>query len=102
MNTHELDLFLTPTKLAEILDLSVQTIYRQFKELNIETGQAKGRRRLYPESMRKYLEAKNLFIPKAVVAVHVVKGGVGKTTITHALASRASAYGFKTLMIDLD
>lgn len=102
MNSQVQEFFLTPKELATILDVTPQTIYRQFKELNIETGHAKGRHRLYPQAMRRYLEAKALSIPKAVVSVHVVKGGVGKTTITHALASRASAYGFKTLMIDLD
>jgi chromosome partitioning protein len=44
-------------------------------------------------------------IPKIVnktIAVHIIKGGTGKTSLTAALAVRANLYGLKVLAIDLD
>lgn len=102
MKAINIDLFITPSELASLLKLSVQALYKQLKENNIDTKNAQGRHKIYPLEMRQFLNLKNLFIPKSVVAVHIVKGGVGKTTLVHALAARASAYGFKTLMVDLD
>jgi chromosome partitioning protein len=49
--------------------------------------------------------AKNLFqyeFEPKVISVQVVKGGVGKTTLTHSIAVNASLYGAKVLCIDLD
>lgn len=102
MKTIDLDLFVTPIELASLLKISVQALYKQLKENNIITKNGNGRHKIYPLEMRRFLEIKKLFIPKSIIALHIVKGGVGKTTLVHALASRASAYGFRTLMIDLD
>lgn len=49
--------------------------------------------------------AKDIFnfpLKSTVIAFQIVKGGVGKTALTHALATRASLYGAKVLCIDLD
>ena len=102
MKTIDLDLFVTPIELASLLKISVQALYKQLKDNNISTRNGNGRHKIYPGEMRRFLEIKKLFIPKSIIALHIVKGGVGKTTLVHALASRASAYGFKTLMVDLD
>lgn len=102
MKTIDLDLFVTPIELASLLKISVQALYKQLKDHNISTRNGNGRHKIYPDEMRRFLEIKNLQIPKSIMVMHIVKGGVGKTTLVHALASRASAYGFRTLMIDLD
>lgn len=102
MKMTDVDLFMTPSELASLLNLSVQGLYKQLKESQIDTKKANGRHKIYPYEMRKFIEYKRLFVPNSVIALHIVKGGVGKTTIAHGLASRASAYGFKTLMVDLD
>jgi chromosome partitioning protein len=52
-----------------------------------------------------YGAAKEIFnftFTSKVIAFQIVKGGVGKTAISHALAARASLYGAKVLCIDLD
>lgn len=103
METTPLDLYITPGEAANLFGITVQGLHKQLKENGIQTKVSKnGRHMIYPTEMRKLLEVKNLTIPSAVIALHIVKGGVGKTTLVHGLASRASAYGFRTLMIDLD
>ena len=44
----------------------------------------------------------NFNLKKQVISLQIVKGGVGKTALTHSIATRASLYGAKVLCIDLD
>ncbi|MBF0555702.1 MAG: ParA family protein [Nitrospirae bacterium] len=39
---------------------------------------------------------------KTIIAIHNVRGGVGKTTLANSIAVRASLYGAKVLCIDAD
>lgn len=96
------DIFLTPNDLSELMGITVQALYKQLKDLDIETAKVGSRRRIYPHHMREYIRRKGLSIPRMVVSFSIVKGGVGKTTFAHALGIRSSAYGLKTLIIDLD
>jgi len=102
MKTAEIDIFITPTEVADLLKVTVQGLYKQLKEQGITTVRENGRHKIYPHEMRKLLEVKNLTIPREIVALHIVKGGVGKTTLVHGLGARSSAFGLKTLLIDLD
>lgn len=43
-----------------------------------------------------------LEIPPRVLALQVVKGGTGKTSLVHEIAIRANLYGAKVLCIDMD
>lgn len=97
------DLFLTPRDISELLGMTVQGVHKLLKDNGIESKVPNGRQhRIYPASFRRIIQLKKLAVPSEIVAVHLVKGGVGKTTLVHALAARASALGFKTLMLDLD
>ncbi len=100
-----LDIYLTPAEVSEILGITVQGLHKFLKENEIET-QVKGERkhRIRPEQLNQILKLKNieLYPGHRAFAVHTLKGGVGKSTITHALGARASAYGKKVLLVDLD
>lgn len=45
---------------------------------------------------------KDITLKEQIMTFHLIKGGVGKTTLVHSIASRASLYGAKVLCIDLD
>lgn len=99
-----MDLFLTPADVADLLGVTVQAVHKMLKEHGIAT-QPKGQRthKIYPDMLNKLLEARGgVNRMRKAFAIHTLKGGVGKSTLCHALGSRASAYGFKTLLIDLD
>lgn len=55
-----------------------------------------------PELVRSYLSEKGLDYTCRVVAHINLKGGTGKTTSAISTAVRASHYGFKTCIIDMD
>ncbi len=103
MDTIDLDIYLTPNEVASVLGMKPQGVHKLCHSLDIET-KVEGQRnpRIYPEDFLKILSEKGITPEKKIFSVHSVKGGVGKTTMVHALASRASAYGFKVLMVDLD
>jgi len=98
------ELFLTPADVAELFGITVQAVHKMLKEHGIAT-QLKGQRthKIYPDMLNKLLEIRGgVSRVRKSFAIHTLKGGVGKSTLCHALGSRASCYGFKTLMIDLD
>ncbi len=55
-----------------------------------------------PESVRKLLLQNNVKFKFKVISHINLKGGIGKTTSTVSVSSRAAQYGFKTCIIDLD
>src|SRR4051794_6098628 len=102
MQRDKIDLFLTPKDLAELFGITIQGAHKFLKDNKFPTVVQNSRHKIYPELMRKIIEFKGIAIPQENIVIHIVKGGTGKTTIGHALASRASAYGFRVLMVDLD
>lgn len=84
---------------AEFLKVTNQAILKKIKTKNLPHNKT-GKNVFFG-----YTAAKQIFnfdLKNKVMAFQIVKGGVGKTAITHALASRASLYGAKVLCIDLD
>lgn len=57
---------------------------------------------LPPNEARRAMEARGLNYQRQVVSVHMLKGGVGKTTIALNVGLRAAMYGAKVLLLDLD
>ena len=97
-----IDLFLSPKEVASLLGITAQGVHKICKELNLETKHGT-KRKVYPDQLRKILDYRGSKFPKGKkIAFHNLKGGVGKTTMAHALGSRCSALGFKTLLIDAD
>lgn len=98
-----LDLFLTFKELSALLGISHQAVGKIVKQYNIPVDHKNQRTQiLRGSSIRAILELKGIKYPKVTIGMHIVKGGVGKTTLTHGFASRAAAMGFRVLMIDLD
>lgn len=84
---------------ADFLRISVQSIHKQLKTKQLQF--TKSQNRVYFG----YNTARNLFnlsIPTKIIAVQIVKGGTGKTSLVHSMAVRANLYGLKVLCIDLD
>ena len=99
----KVDLFLSPKELSEAVGVTVQGLHKICKENKVATQEQGSRQhKIYPAEVERILQLRGIKKIKKKIAVHSLKGGVGKTTIVHALASRASQYGFRVLMIDLD
>ena len=95
--------YLTPQELAKVLGKSNQAIYSFLKSKNIPSVEVSKRKRIIPpSSIKTILEMRNFKYQKKIFSIHDLKGGVGKTTIALSFSSRASHYGFKVLMVDMD
>jgi len=93
---------LTAIELADALGITPQALHKYCKQNSLEGSVNRRKYYLPPEMVRRLAELRGLPRKKGIFATHLVKGGVGKTTLTSAVATRASAYGHKVLMIDLD
>lgn len=88
---------------ANTLGISVQAFHKYVKENGINTRSEDGKsHKITPDVARQIAIKRGVIYPHRVINVHNIKGGVGKTTSVHALASRAAALGARVLMIDLD
>jgi chromosome partitioning protein len=90
---------ITIAEIASYLDLTVQAIHKRIKTQGLK--EKRGQNRIYfgHETARKII---NPTLTPLKLAIAVVKGGVGKTTISEALAVRACLYGLRVLCIDVD
>ena len=95
---------ITPSHLAELLGgISLQAVYKQLRSCGATTQSLSNRRRVVEGAeVRRLLEARGFRFSKQNIAFQIVKGGVGKTTLSYALSTRANHYGARVLAIDLD
>lgn len=85
--------------IASFLGLTVQAVHKRAKAKNLKE------RKNNNKIIFDHNTARSIISPRVKplkVATAVVKGGVGKTTITEALAIRMALYGLRVLCIDLD
>jgi chromosome partitioning protein len=90
---------MTAVDAAKLKNVTTQAIHKELKAKSLESY--KNNNRVY----FKHDTAKKIFnhsFEKSIISFQIVKGGTGKTTITHAFAIRANLYGAKVLCIDLD
>jgi chromosome partitioning protein len=95
---------LIPSELSEILGgITVHGVYKALKAHQIESELTLTRRKKIPPlGVRKLLIERGFNYPKINISFQIVKGGVGKTSLSFALSLRASHYGAKVLVVDLD
>jgi chromosome partitioning protein len=84
---------------ANLLNLTVQAIHKKLKSTNLEFSKAQNKLFFTHKTSKKIFNFN--FTPK-IIAIEIVKGGTGKSTLTHSIAVRANLYGARVLCIDLD
>lgn len=100
----EVNGFLTPAELSIILGgMTVHGVYKALKSIGIEPLLTHSRRKkITPIDTRRLLMERGFRYPNLNISFQIVKGGVGKTSLSYALGLRASHYGVKVLLVDLD
>jgi len=87
------------TDAAETLGSTVQALHNQIKRKQLPHQKSKNRVYFSFETARQLFDIK--FQPQ-IFSLQTVKGGTGKTSLCLGLGVRASLYGARTLLIDLD
>ena len=94
----------TPKDLLGVVP-SIETIHGVHKALKDKKipSLKKGRRILIESSnIRKFFIERGFKYPSKNINFHVIKGGVGKSSIASAVAVRLNSYGAKVLCVDFD
>lgn len=84
---------------ANFLGVSVQYVHKLLKTKNLQFNKNQNRVYFGHNTSQQIFK---LSIPSKVISIQIVKGGTGKTSLTHSIAIRANLYGMKVLCIDLD
>lgn len=91
--------FMTATDASKFLGISKMSIYRKLKDLNLVSSKIGNNVCFGNESAKKVF---NFNFEKKIIALQIVKGGTGKTSLTHSIAIRMALFGARVLCIDLD
>lgn len=94
-----IDAKITAAEIASYLNITVQAIHKRIKVNGLKEKKTQGRVYFGHETARKIICP---HVKQLKIALSVVKGGVGKTTLTEALAIRTALYGLRVLCIDVD
>lgn len=90
---------ITASEIAEYLELTVQAVHKRIKTLGLKENKAQNKIYFGHETARKIINPK---VRQLKIAMAVVKGGVGKTTLSESLAIKACLYGLRVLCVDVD
>jgi len=90
---------MTAAEVASFLGLTVQAIHKQLRTKELTYEKSQNRVFFGHETVRRLLP---LTFKQKVIAIQIVKGGTGKTSLAQSLAVRANLYGARVLCIDLD
>jgi len=96
--------YLQISELSSVIgNISSQGVYKLLKTKNLESILISARKKVVPPlSIRTILLDKGFKYKKQILSFDMIKGGVGKTTLSSNVGMRASHYGCKTLLIDFD
>jgi chromosome partitioning protein len=84
---------------AEFLDMTVQGVHKRLKSKKMPFERSLNKIFFRHDTARKLFNVK---FKQKIIAVQIVKGGTGKSTLTHSIAVRANLYGAKVLCVDID
>lgn len=90
---------ITVAEVANYLNLTPQAVHKRIKQKNLKELKAQNKNYFGHETARQIISPN---VGQYKIAMSVVKGGVGKTTLTEVLAIRASLYGLRVFCIDID
>lgn len=94
-----IDAKITAAEIASYLNITVQAIHKRINASGLKETKTHSRVYFGHETARKIICPQ---VKQFKIALSVVKGGVGKTTLTEALAIRTALYGLRVLCIDVD
>lgn len=86
-------------EIANYVDISIPAAHKRLKANDIKETRSGKLFYLTPSSARQFIKPE---VKPLRVALAVVKGGVGKTTLAENLGIRCALYGLKVLFVDLD
>ena len=86
-------------KASEFLGVSAQAVHKKLKAKKIACQKLGNKSFITHSVARQLFEIK---FDKKIVAFQIVKGGTGKTTCVHNVASCANTFGARVLVIDID
>lgn len=102
MNKYSLSL----VDLADLLGVTRQAVAQMSLKLEQQGASVlktkKNITHLHPSTVREVLTARGYKYQNKVIAFQVIKGGVGKTTLSKNFGIRAAQYGYKVLFVDFD
>lgn len=90
---------MTAVEAASFLGVTVQAVHKQLRSKDLPFEKSQNRVFFTHETARKLF---SIEFKQKIIAVQIVKGGTGKTSLAQSMAVRANLYGARVLCIDLD
>jgi chromosome partitioning protein len=96
------DFMISMRDLAAFLKCSPQALHKSLKDSEADTKIIGNKLHIPSHEVRLILEKRGYTYKQQVIAIQMLKGGVGKTSSALNIAIRATHYGARVLCIDLD
>jgi chromosome partitioning protein len=98
------EIYITPKELFEASPNinTVHAVHKYIKDNDIPWQTKNKRKFLPPSSARSFFEKRGFSYPNLNISFHIIKGGVGKSSLANSCAIRAWQLGAKVLCVDLD